>query len=74
MPKYDFQCNECGHEFEKLTTLQKIKNVKCLKCDSKQVQKLLSAPAIILKGGGFYKTDSRSKSVKTKNKPKKQST
>ena len=61
MPKYDFKCEECGYEFEKLTSPQKIKEVKCLKCSSSKTQKLLSAPSIILKGAGFYKTDSRKK-------------
>lgn len=61
MPKYDFKCLNCEHEFEALTTPQKIEEVKCLQCDSIKTQKLLSAPAIILKGGGFYKTDSSQK-------------
>ena len=64
MPKYDFRCDECNHEFEALTTPQKINEVKCLECGSDKTQKLLSAPAIILKGQGFYKTDSRSKKSK----------
>lgn len=59
MPKYDFQCLDCGENFEKLTTPQKIVEVKCLKCGSKKTQKLLANPAIILKGAGFYKTDSQ---------------
>lgn len=66
MPKYDFKCEECGHVFEKLTTPQKIKEIKCLECGSEKTQKLLSTPAIILKGGGFYKTDSRRKETEKK--------
>ncbi len=70
MPKYDFKCEECGHEFEKLLSLQKTGEVDCLKCTSKKTKKLLSTPTIILKGGGFYKTDSRKKnSVKKEVKP-----
>lgn len=59
MPKYDFKCEECEHHFEALITLQKMKEIKCLKCGSPKTQKMLSAPAIILKGQGFYKTDSQ---------------
>lgn len=68
MPKYDFRCKECGKEFEKLTTPQAIKDVKCLECGSANTHKLLSAPSIILKGGGFYKTDSRSAKSNDKKK------
>ena len=70
MPKYDFKCKDCKHEFEELTTPQKIDEIKCLKCGSKNTEKLLSAPAIILKGKGFYKTDSRIKSGSSKKSKK----
>jgi len=67
MPKYDFQCLECGHEFEKTTSAQQVNEVRCLQCAGK-TQKLLSVPAIVLKGGGFYKTDSRKKQSKKETK------
>lgn len=66
MPKYDFKCKDCEHEFEALASPSKLKDVKCLKC-GKETQKLLSTPAIILKGSGFYKNDnSKNKSEKSK--------
>lgn len=62
MPTYDFQCKDCKHQFEALANLNQT-DIKCLQCGSTQTNKLLSAPAIILKGEGFYKTDSNKKST-----------
>ena len=32
MPIYDFKCAECGHRFEKLTTIARRDQVTCPKC------------------------------------------
>ncbi len=56
MPIFDFACDKCGHEFEKL-----VKNdapaPNCVACDSEQVTKQVSAPAFRLAGSGWYETD-----------------
>ncbi len=56
MPIYEFQCDACGHCFEKL---QKINDSvpECPKCKENQVRKLVSAPSFQLKGSGWYKSD-----------------
>jgi len=42
MPLYEFVCNECGVEFEKLTPYDKINKTVCESCGSKDVKKLVS--------------------------------
>lgn len=61
MPTFDYKCLKCGEEFEMLQA-PKAPSPKCLECGHEETQKLLSAPAVVFKGSGFYKTDSGSKS------------
>lgn len=64
MPIYEFQCDSCGHCFEKL---QKINdNVpECPNCKKSEVRKLISAPSFQLKGSGWYKSDYKNTGKKT---------
>ncbi len=44
MPLYDFKCKECGHKFEKLVFKEEeIKEIKCPKCQSSNIEKLLTS-------------------------------
>ena len=56
MPLYEYECLECGVHFDKL---QRFGDPPPQTCPNghKQVQRLLSQPAIIFKGSGFYVTD-----------------
>ena len=43
MPIYDFKCKSCKHKFEKLIFKEEeIKEIKCPKCESKDIEKLLT--------------------------------
>ena len=44
MPLYDFRCGACGNEFEVL--VRGDAKPKCLACQSEQVERLLSLPAV----------------------------
>jgi len=47
MPVYDYKCRKCGAVFEKfLRSLAAADSVKCEKCGSSRVQKLVSCCAI----------------------------
>jgi putative FmdB family regulatory protein len=62
MPTYRYRCSECGEEFE---LWQSIKDDAIRTHDDGcggEVLKVLTAAGIVLKGAGFYKTDSRSAS------------
>ena len=56
MPLYEYQCDACGHRFEKIQKFSDPLVDTCPKCGGK-VHKLMSSPAIQFKGSGFYITD-----------------
>lgn len=60
MPNYDYKCLECGHCFQKLLP-PGTETTKCLECGHPEAQKQLSAPGVVFKGSGFYKTDTSKK-------------
>lgn len=60
MPIYDFICQNCGSEFEKLVSFSNQKAVICPDCQSEEVERQMGLPAIHFKGSGWYITDSKS--------------
>ena len=56
MPLYEYECDACGHRFEKIQKFSDPLEDKCPKCGG-HVHKLISSPAIQFKGSGFYITD-----------------
>jgi putative FmdB family regulatory protein len=59
MPIYEFACQDCGHEFEKIQSFSDSSTPSCPNCQGVHVQRRLSAPAIHFKGSGWYITDSK---------------
>lgn len=57
MPIYEYRCQACGHEFEKLQKISDPAITECPVCHQDQVKKLISAAGFRLKGGGWYETD-----------------
>jgi putative FmdB family regulatory protein len=58
MPIYEFRCNQCQNEFEKLV-LNSSEKIVCPQCKSKKVQRMMSAFAFS-SGGKFKSTASSS--------------
>jgi len=58
MPIYDYRCDHCGHVFSAVQSFKDDALDKCPNC-GKKPRRLLSTPAIVFKGSGWYKTDSR---------------
>ena len=56
MPLYEYECEACGHRFEKIQKFSDPPLEQCPKCGG-AVHKLQSAPAFQFKGSGWYITD-----------------
>jgi putative FmdB family regulatory protein len=58
MPIYEYECKKCGHRFD---VMQSFSDPPIKTCGNNgcrgRVRKVLSPPAIIFKGSGFYVTD-----------------
>ena len=55
MPTYEYRCPRCG-DFEIFQHMSEDKLKQCPECGEK-VTKLISKPAVIFNGSGFYTTD-----------------
>ena len=67
MPLYEYECDKCGHRFEKIQKFSDPPLDVCPKCGG-TLHKMQSAPAFQFKGTGWYVTD-YAKSGKTEGKP-----
>ena len=56
MPLYEYECDACGHHFERIQKFSDPPLEQCPKCGG-AVHKLQSAPAFQFKGSGWYITD-----------------
>lgn len=57
MPIYEYRCQACQHELEKLQKLSDPVLVDCPQCGKPALTKLISAAGFRLKGSGWYETD-----------------
>jgi putative FmdB family regulatory protein len=55
MPTYEYRCNACAHEFEAEQRMSADPLKKCPECGKSKLERLISATAFHLKGGGWYK-------------------
>lgn len=61
MPLYEYQCEKCGHKFERIQKFSDKLVKKCPECGGR-VEQTISAPAVQFKGSGWYVTDYAKKS------------
>ena len=57
MPIYEYRCEHCGHELEKMQKLADAPLTDCPACGQPTLKKLISAVGFRLKGSGWYETD-----------------
>ncbi len=57
MPIYEYQCQDCQHQFDEIQKMDAAPLVDCPECANPALVKLVSAPSFRLKGGGWYETD-----------------
>ncbi len=69
MPTYDYVCDACDHRFEEMQSFSAEQLKTCPACGKDTLRRLFgTGAAILFKGGGFYETDYRSESYKSKAK------
>lgn len=56
MPRYDYRCSLCGHQFELRQSFDSPTVMDCLKCGAAANRKF-HAPPVIFKGSGWYVND-----------------
>lgn len=62
MPTYDYECNACGHTFERWQEMSAKKLRTCPECGKRRLVRLVGAGAgVIFRGSGFYETDYKRK-------------
>jgi len=59
VPTYDYQCRSCGVITEVVHSMLDDGPTTCERCGG-ELRHVIHPTGIIFKGGGFYKTDSRS--------------
>jgi putative FmdB family regulatory protein len=58
LPTYEYACTACGHRLEAVQKFTDEPLSECPECHG-ALRKVYGAVGIVLKGSGFYKTDSR---------------
>lgn len=56
MPIYEYVCDGCAYRFERKQSIKDDPVATCERC-GKSVTRLISSPAIMFKGSGWYVTD-----------------
>jgi putative FmdB family regulatory protein len=56
VPIYEYQCEVCGHHFEVIQKFSEEPVTSCAVCAG-PVRRVLSPPALVFKGSGWYVTD-----------------
>ena len=67
MPIYEYQCQECGFQLDKLQKVTDAPLLTCPECNSDSLKRLVSAAGFRLKGSGWYETDFKTDKDKKKN-------
>jgi len=67
MPIYAFECEACGHQFDRLQKLSDPDPAACPSCGAERVRRQLTAPSFRLSGGGWYETDFKKDGDKKRN-------
>jgi putative FmdB family regulatory protein len=67
MPIYAFECDACGHQFDRLQKMSDPDPTECPECGAPKVRRQLTAPAFRLSGSGWYETDFKKDGDKKRN-------
>lgn len=67
MPIYAFECDACGHAFDRLQKMSDPDPTECPECGAPKIRRQLTAPAFRLSGSGWYETDFKKDGDKKRN-------
>jgi|TARA_B110000483_G_scaffold238557_1_gene315386 putative FmdB family regulatory protein len=67
MPIYEYQCDQCGHQFDAIQKFSDVSLEDCPACEKSALRKKISAPSFRLSGSGWYETDFKSDKEKKRN-------
>ncbi len=67
MPIYGFECESCGHQFDRLQKLSDADPTVCTNCGAETLRRQLTAPSFRLSGSGWYETDFKKDGDKKRN-------
>jgi putative FmdB family regulatory protein len=70
MPTYVYECEVCGHRYEKFQPITADSIDECEKCGGRAKRIITGGAGIIFKGSGFYVTDYKKKEEKSKQETK----
>jgi len=65
LPIYEYHCSK-GHQYERAQGFDAPSKQRCPTCGGRS-RRLISLPAVIFKGSGFYSTDNRKESTASDN-------
>jgi putative FmdB family regulatory protein len=65
MPTYEYECQQCGHVFERFQSMSARPLRTCPECKGKVRRLLGTGAGVIFKGSGFYETDYKRASAST---------
>lgn len=54
MPTYEYECEACGHAYEREQRITEDPIKKCPACGKQKAKRLIGTGNFILKGGGWY--------------------
>jgi putative FmdB family regulatory protein len=63
MPRYEYQCADCGVRFERVQHFNEAPVTACPECHG-DVHRVIGPVGVVFKGSGFYVTDHNSKGKK----------
>lgn len=67
MPIYAFECDACGHAFDRLQKMSDPDPTECPECGAPKIRRQLTAPSFRLSGSGWYETDFKKDGDKKRN-------
>ncbi|MCA0403095.1 MAG: zinc ribbon domain-containing protein [Proteobacteria bacterium] len=73
MPIYEYECQNCHHQFDLMQKISENPITQCPKCFESTAKRLVSAAGFQLKGTGWYVTDFKNKNNSPKSDVKNES-